>query len=99
MAYLWWPEKLFIMNITKIWDDESYQPCTKQNAVLNAMLLASGHFSPEDIKERNMISYFPHQILEVKVDGKWIYADPWGADHDIKLNEYYYPFVLLTFVK
>jgi len=99
LAYLWWPEKLVERNLTEIWNDIGYQHCYSQTAVLKAMLLASGHFSSDDIKEFNLISYFPHQILKVKVDGEWINADPWGADHEIKLNEYYYPFILFSFFK
>jgi hypothetical protein len=99
LAYLWFPEKVLERNFTAIWDSPGYQPCYGQNIILKDMLLESGHFKIEDIQSVNILSYFPHQYLKVKVDGAWLNVDPWGADHNVAFNEFYYPYTLFTFIK
>ena len=99
LAYLWFPDKVLERNFTTIWNTPGYQPCYSQNVIMQAMLLESGHFELKDIQSINILSYFPHQYLKIKIDGTWLNVDPWGADHNIEFNHFYYPYSLFTFIK
>ena len=54
--------------------------CTQLNYLLRLMLVNSGMFDDKDIKQRITTTRLCiHQYLKVKLNGKWIDADPWAG--------------------
>ena len=73
----------------KIWHHKGVLACTVLSFLLRVMLVKSGMFKEDEIVNTHSIcGPSIHQFLHVKVGKKWIYADPWGACHDVKFGEY-----------
>ena len=89
LIILYFPS-LFWTNIDKIWNHKSFLHCTQLNHLLRVMLRKSSLFKPEDIKfPIGFVNFSIHQHLKVRVNGKWIDADPWGGIvKGIKIGEH-----------
>ena len=62
--------------------------CNGQNFLLRTVLVKSGRFSEDDIRIRTVpLNLFIHQYLQVKVENKWIYVDPWSHFRGIPLGK------------
>lgn len=67
----------FRKNIDQIWKRKGYAHCTSINLLYVNLLTHSKFFAPEDIRVKHkLFNFFIHQYLELKIDGKWIFADP-----------------------
>lgn len=85
----WWAGRLqtlryaplaFRTNLEQVWNAPGYAHCNTQNYLLYTLLLASRLFSPADIRARTVfLNFFIHQYLQVRINGKWVDADPAGA--------------------
>jgi hypothetical protein len=83
-----------ITDINILWNRDGFLHCNNINYVLRTLLVASGHFSDEDIKQRWTLIWYisPHQYLRVHVGKKTMSIDVWGADHGIAFGDYAYGF-------
>lgn len=70
---------VFRKDIDKIWSQKGKnQACNVLNFLFKTMLVKSGRFPEERVRQRR-IKYSVHQYLEIELkDGSVIYADPWG---------------------
>lgn len=70
--------KLFWKDVTRIYNEKGYLPCTAQNHLLRVILVHSKRFKESDIKLKVTITDFNvHQYMQVKINDAWIDADPW----------------------
>ena len=77
--YLREPEKIFIKDISAIWNLKgSYMPSNAQNDMAKQLLLLTGKFNESNFRiEQKWCEISPHQIMFVNVDGKeFISIDP-----------------------
>ncbi|MDI6820579.1 MAG: hypothetical protein QMD65_00145 [Patescibacteria group bacterium] len=75
-----YPQIMFRKNIDKIWNQiGEKQTCNVLNFALKTMLIKSGRFSENDVKEHLTFYEFNiHQYLEIKTKNRIIFADSWG---------------------
>ncbi len=72
-----------------------YLPCTSLNYLIRIFLIKSGRFTEDDIKIKTVpLNLFIHQYLEVKVNGEWIFIDPWSAHLGIPFGKHSFLFAL-----
>lgn len=88
--YLREPDKIFIKDITTIWNLRgSYMPSNAQNEMAKQLLLLTGKFNESSFRtEQKWCEISPHSVLFVNVDGKEVALDLWHADHDGMFNCY-----------
>ncbi|MDI6734338.1 MAG: hypothetical protein QMD50_02495 [Patescibacteria group bacterium] len=75
-----YPQIMFRKDINKIWHQVGEkQSCNVLNFVMKTILVKSGRFNEENIKERLTFYEFNiHQYLEIKTSNQIVFADPWG---------------------
>lgn len=73
-----------------LWGKTGFLHCHHQNYLLRLLLIESGHFTEADIELGHSLVWFIsiHQYLKVKVNGRWLAADPWNSDYGATLGEY-----------
>jgi hypothetical protein len=70
----------FITDLSELWSIKKFIYCTGINYVLLTLLVGSKYFKAEDIKTRHVfLNFITHQYLQVRVNEKWIDADPAGS--------------------
>lgn len=86
--YLRQPEKIFIKDITTIWNLRgSYVPSNQQNEMAKQILLLTEKFEEKDFRtEQKFCEISPHTVLFVNVDGKEIALDLWFSDNGGRFN-------------
>jgi hypothetical protein len=76
--------RAFTKDIRKLWARSGFLHCQQQNYLLRVLLVRSGKFTEQDIKQRFMLykGVSPHQYLQVNVGEKgeeeWVDVDPWA---------------------
>ncbi len=79
--------KLFWKDPEKEWERGGFAQCNTQNYFLRMFLIKSGKFKESDIKIiHSMFRLSIHQILAIKLNKGWVYADPWGNYKGIPLG-------------
>lgn len=82
--------RAFTKNVATLWAREGFLHCHHQNYLLRILLVRSGKFTEQDIRQRFALykHVSPHQYLQVNVGSKeqerWVDADPW-AFHGVNL--------------
>ena len=77
--------------LDRLWAKRGFMYCTNLNRLLRFLLLSSGLFQPEDIRERWTLLWFvsPHQYLSVRLeDGRWIDVDSWEETFGVRLGKH-----------
>ncbi len=75
--------RAFTKRLEKIWTRTGYLHCHQQNYLLRVLLVKSGKFSEEDVRQKlTLYVISPHQYLQVNLGTKskpdWIDVDPWA---------------------
>ena len=71
--------KHFYKDLEEIMKEKGFFPCHIQNFILKVILIKSKKFSNKDIEYQYCFySGVIHSYLKVKINGKYINADPWG---------------------
>lgn len=71
--------KHFYKDLEEIMKEKGFFPCHIQSYILKIILIKSKKFSQQDIKiQYSFYSGIIHTYLKVKINGKYINADPWG---------------------
>ncbi len=72
--------KLFVKDLTEIWQTKGFIYCNTINFVGFSMLVNSKFFTTKDIIVKYVfLNFVLHQYLQVKVGEKWIDFDPAGS--------------------
>lgn len=88
--YLVQYDRVLVRNINKIWNLEGYLPCNSQLDLFKKMLILSGRFTKDDIKNKyGWCIITPHEWIELNVNEKSVLVDLWGADHDAQFGQRY----------
>lgn len=88
-------DRFFITDLSTLWEISGFLHCNHSNYLLRTLLIASGKFSPEDIRSRwTQIWYFsPHQYLDIKLaNGTILSVDLWGKAYNIPFGSYAHGF-------
>ncbi|MBU1000149.1 hypothetical protein KKE78_01990 [Patescibacteria group bacterium] len=83
---LFW--KAFETDPNKLWLQTGFMHCTHQNFLLRVLLIKSNWFPKEDIQLGYSLVWHisPHQYLKIKMNNKFIAADPWNHGFGIPLG-------------
>lgn len=95
----WWPRyrlfftlrELFQTDIDTIIQTKGYMHCTLMNYILRVILIKSGFFDEEDIKQKLTHTWYItiHQYLRVYIEDWWYRdIDPWGYQYGIEYGKY-----------
>lgn len=87
----WNLRKMFETDIARIWREKGFYQCTTQNYLIRLLLVKSGQFQENEIKQKNTLIWFfsPHQYLQIEVaDNRYIYVDPWSRAYGIKYDDF-----------
>ena len=81
---------LFLTNMDTIWNRTKTLNCNVMNYLMRVLLVGSGKFSNEEIKNKwTMVKGFsPHQYLQVKIGRKTVNIDIWGGTRGKPLGTY-----------
>ncbi len=83
------PGKLFSKDVNKVWKAGGVQSCNVQNMILANLLVASGHFGPEDIELKTTNIFINiHKYLKVKIGDEYINLDSWGYHYMVPFGQY-----------
>lgn len=78
--YIKMPSILWL-SLKHAWKKTGFLPCTMISYITRILLVRSRFFSKEDVKTMTYFHSFAlHQCLRIKIDGHWVYMDPW-AEH------------------
>lgn len=88
--YLREPSKIFIKDISAIWNLRGeYMPSYQQNLIVKELLIATEKFNENDFELKSgWCEISPHSVLFVGVENKTIAIDTWFADNGGKYNCY-----------
>lgn len=87
--------RIFSFDIQKLWDSIGFIHCHNANYLMRILLVKSGFFKNEDIKNKWTLVYYVsiHQYLRVKLNnGRHFNIDIWGAVYGIKFGDYAHGF-------
>ena len=86
--------ELFTMDLEKIWKRQGFLHCTSMNYVLKVLLIKSGFFNEEDIRDKWTLVWYisPHQYMQVRIGNEWINVDIWNSSYGIGLGDYAHGF-------
>ncbi len=74
------PYRAFITNISELWHTNEFIYCTSMNFLLYTLLVNSKFFKASNVKLKySFANGIIHQYMKVKVEDKWIDADPAGT--------------------
>lgn len=88
-------DRFFITDLSTLWRINGFLHCHHLNYLLRTLLIASGKFSPEDIRSHwTHIWYFsPHQYLDIRLsNGTTLSVDLWGKTYGIPFGSYAHGF-------
>lgn len=86
---------LFIHDLATLWERNGFLHCHHLNYLLRTLLVASGKFQNEAIRNHwtQIWLFSPHQYLTVEfTDGRKVEVDPWGRVYDIPLGSHAHGF-------
>ena len=84
-------KRLFVNDFDDIYRHGGFLYCTHMNYLLRIMLVKSGFFDDDDIKQKLTNTWFvmPHQYLCIKLSkGKYINVDPWAYQFGVDFGNY-----------
>ncbi|MBU2101292.1 hypothetical protein KKH05_01060 [Patescibacteria group bacterium] len=85
----------FTDNLESVWNRTGFLHCMTLNYLMRVLLIKSGHFKEEDVRQRwtTIWLFSPHQYLEVRLGrDKIINVDLWGRVYGIPLGDYAHGF-------
>jgi len=94
--------ELVTNTLQNVWQRSGYLHCTVLNYLVRVLLVKSGHFKEEDIKQRwTLVYYFsPHQYLRVRLsESEVVDVDLWGKRYGVPFGQHACGFKLSPFIK
>lgn len=89
------PFQIFISNARKVWANPGLTHCHNANYLLRTLLVRSGFFDNEDIKNKWTLIWYisPHQYVQVTLNtGKKVNVDMWAKVYGTKFGDYAHGF-------
>ncbi len=87
--------RLFITDIATLWSTRGFLHCHQINCLLQTLLIASGHFTAEDITPHWTFVWYltPHQYLSVRLrSGEVVNVDVWARVYGVPFGQYAHGF-------
>lgn len=71
-SVLWW-------NLRYSWKKTGFLPCTMMVYIARILLVRSRFFTAKDVRAyTHFYGMALHQCVQVRVDGRWLFVDPWA---------------------